>query len=350
MSRSATKRARFDEAEDDDEKIIDDEQESEEEGEEEEGEEEEGEEEDSDDDDGEELPDGMAWAPPSVEAALKGKKRAAEDQAAREPAAKAAKAEPKAAAKPAAAAAKPAAAAAKPAPAAAAANAPFVAAKKFGGKKAGYVFKKGAQGVGYYADVNKPVPTIGKEATPLEARQMVVMASRITPPPQPQPLDRLICKFMPLLRPSLVARVLTKERDDAVDRAAAADKVAAEAQHKLELADSMETRRETAHAEHMRKVQKECANLQASVWVGNDRLKEAQEKLKVLQLKVLQLKEAQEKLLQLKMAQHQAEVEAHLETCAKLAAASARADACEAQLAVVNGQVARQDVPSKVHQ
>merc|ERR1719424_1793182 len=81
-------------------------------------------------------------------------------------------------------------AAAKPAPAAAAANAPFVAAKKFGGKKAGYVFKKGAQGVGYYADVNKPVPTIGKEATPLEARQMVVMASRITPPPQPQPLDR----------------------------------------------------------------------------------------------------------------------------------------------------------------
>ena len=241
-------------------------------------------------------------------------------------------------------------AAAKPAPAAAAANAPFVAAKKFGGKKAGYVFKKGAQGVGYYADVNKPVPTIGKEATPLEARQMVVMASRITPPPQPQPLDRLICKFMPLLRPSLVARVLTKERDDAVDRAAAADKVAAEAQHKLELADSMETRRETAHAEHMRKVQKECANLQASVWVGNDRLKEAQEKLKVLQLKVLQLKEAQEKLLQLKMAQHQAEVEAHLETCAKLAAASARADACEAQLAVVNGQVARQDVPSKVHQ
>merc|ERR1719424_1380045 len=238
-------------------------------------------------------------------------------------------------------------AAAKPAPAAAAANAPFVAAKKFGGKKAGYVFKKGAQGVGYYADVNKPVPTIGKEATPLEARQMVVMASRITPPPQPQPLDRLICKFMPLLRPSLVARVLTKERDDAIDRAAAADKVAAEAQHKLELAGSMETRRETAHAEHMRKVQKECANLQASVWVGNDRLKEAQEKLKVLQLKVLQLKEAQEKLLQLKMAQHQAEVEAHLETCAKLAAASARADACEAQLAVVNGQVARQDVPSK---
>ena len=46
--------------------------------------------------------------------------------------------------------------------AAAAANAPFVAAKKFGGKKAGYVFKKGAQGVGYYADV-KPVPTIGKK-------------------------------------------------------------------------------------------------------------------------------------------------------------------------------------------
>eukprot|EP00964_Phaeocystis_antarctica_P155433 scaffold124597_cov45-Phaeocystis_antarctica.AAC.1 len=105
----------------------------------------------------------MAWAPPSVEAALKGKKRAAEDQAAREPAAKAAKAEPKAAAKPAAAAAKPAAAAAaKPAAPAAAANAPFVAAKKFGGKKAGYVFKKGAQGVGYYADV-KPVPTIGKK-------------------------------------------------------------------------------------------------------------------------------------------------------------------------------------------
>merc|ERR1740124_1252497 len=102
----------------------------------------------------------MAWAPPSVEAALKGKKRAAEDQAAREPSAKAAKAEPKAAAKPATAAAKPAAAAAKPAlaaakpapaaakpaPAAAAINAPFVAAKKFGGKKAGYVFKKGAQG------------------------------------------------------------------------------------------------------------------------------------------------------------------------------------------------------------
>merc|ERR1740124_1932930 len=125
----------------------------------------------------------MAWAPPSVEAALKGKKRAAEDQAAREPSAKAAKAEPKAAAKPATAAAKPAAAAAKPAlaaakpapaaakpalaaakpaPAAAAINAPFVAAKKFGGKKAGYVFKKGAQGVGYYTDV-KPVPTIGKK-------------------------------------------------------------------------------------------------------------------------------------------------------------------------------------------
>jgi len=106
----------------------------------------------------------MGWAPPSVEAALKGKKRAAEDQAAREPAAKAAKPEPKAAAKPAAAAAKPAAAAAaaKPAPAAAAANAPFVAAKKFGGAKAGYVFKKGAQGVGYYADV-KPTPTIGKK-------------------------------------------------------------------------------------------------------------------------------------------------------------------------------------------
>merc|ERR1740124_2044832 len=97
----------------------------------------------------------MAWAPPSVEAALKGKKRAAEDQAAREPSAKAAKAEPKAAAK-------PAPAAAKPAPAAAAINAPFVAAKKFGGKKAGYVFKKGAQGVGYYTDV-KPVPTIGKK-------------------------------------------------------------------------------------------------------------------------------------------------------------------------------------------
>ena len=92
--------------------------------EEEEGEEEEGEE----GEEGEKLPDGMAWAPPSVEAALKGKKRAAEDQAAREPAAKATKAEPKAAAKPAAAATKPAAAAAKkPAAPTAAANAPFVA-------------------------------------------------------------------------------------------------------------------------------------------------------------------------------------------------------------------------------
>jgi len=133
---------------------------------------------------------------------------------------------------------------------------------------------------------------------------------------------------MPLLGPSLVARVLTKERDDAVVRAAAADKVVAEAQQKLELAQSMETRRETAHAEQLRRIQKECASLQASVKVGNDRLMEAQEKLEARQLK---------------MAQHQAEVEAHLETCAKLAAASARADACEAQLAVVNGQVARQD-------
>ena len=134
--------------------------------------------------------------------------------------------------------------------------------------------------------------------------------------------------IMPLLGPSLVARVLTKERDDAVFRAAAADKVVAEAQQKLELAQAMETRRETAHAEQLRRIQTECASLQASVKVGNDRLREAHEKLEARQLK---------------MAQHQAEVEAHLETCAKLAAASARADACETQLAVVNGQVARQD-------
>ena len=133
----------------------------------------------------------------------------------------------------------------------------------------------------------------------------------------------------------MVARVLTKERDDAVVRAAAADKVVAEAQQKLELVHSMEEKRETAHTEQMIKMRTECASLQASVEAGNVRLKEAQEKLEVRQLK---------------MAQHQAEVEAHLETCAKLAAASARADACEAQLAVVNGQVARQDVPSKVHQ
>ena len=90
--------------------------------------------------------------------------------------------------------------------------------------------------------------------------------------------------LMPLLGPSLVARVLTKERDDAILRAAAADKVVAEAQQKLELAQSMEGRRETAHAEQLRRMRKEVASLQASVKVGNDRLKEAQEKLSLIHI------------------------------------------------------------------
>ena len=67
--------------------------------------------------------------------------------------------------------------------------------------------------------------------------------------------------LMPLLGPSLVARVLTKERDDAVVRAAAADKVVAEAQQKLELVHSMEEKRETAHTEQMIKMRTECASL-----------------------------------------------------------------------------------------
>ena len=154
-------------ADDDD----DDEEEEEEEGEEEEGEEEEGEEEDDyedddddeeegeeeddeeeDDDDEEEDDDesDMPLAPQSVAAILKGKgaasaaaKRAAPTAAATEPPAKAAKkTEAPAAAK---------SAAAKPAAEPAAAP-PFIASKTFAGAKAGYVFKKGAQGVGYYKD------------------------------------------------------------------------------------------------------------------------------------------------------------------------------------------------------
>ena len=93
---------------------------------------------------------------------------------------------------------------------------------------------------------------------------------------EPERSRSLAGTLMPLLGPSLVARVLTKERDDAILRAAAADKVVAEAQQKLELAQSMEGRRETAHAEQLRRMQKEVASLQASVKVGNDRLKEAQ--------------------------------------------------------------------------
>ena len=100
----------------------------------------------------------MGWAPPSVEAALKGA-RAAEDQARASP---------------------------PPRPPSPSRSRPpsrpprlprrsrrrrlprptrLQAAKKFGGAKAGYVFKKGAQGVGYYADV-KPTPAIGKKGAP----------------------------------------------------------------------------------------------------------------------------------------------------------------------------------------
>ena len=132
---------------------------------------------------------------------------------------------------------------------------------------------------------------------------------------------------MPLLGSSKTL-ALTKERDEARSRAAAADKVVAEAQQKLELAQAMETRRETAHVEQLGRLQTERASLQASVELADERLREAQQTL-----------EARE----LKLAQHHAEVEAHLETCAKLAAASARADAYSTQLAAVNEQVARQD-------
>ena len=157
------------------------EEEGEEEEESEEGEEEEEEmdfsaeevddDDDDDDEEEEEGDDAMPLAPKSVEAILKGraaaatatagtKRPAAASAPAPPPPSKAAKPAEKSASKPAAPA--PAAAAAA-APAAATASssssAAFIKAAKFSGAKAGYVFKKGTQGVGYYKDT-PPVPQL----------------------------------------------------------------------------------------------------------------------------------------------------------------------------------------------
>ena len=70
--------------------------------------------------------------------------------------------------------------------------------------------------------------------------------------------------------------IALRERDEALARAAAADKVVAEAQQQLELAQAMEAKRESAHVEQLVRLQEERTSLVQAKEQAEEKMREAQ--------------------------------------------------------------------------